>query len=405
MRATVVETIREGGAPRIGRLGGILLAILGVSPCQAQSGGAHGKATAAPTLHLNLVKTPVAKGTLRAGFQVAAALPADAFQVKVGAATLRFFDLDQDGKLASGVDGMALDDIPFVVPIVGELLLHDAQYKVEFTGTAAVTLTPVELGPERELVSEASDLTAMRVRAGLKPLALDPASCADCRKHCDYVVQNGILNSTVRLSIHEEDSTKPGYTLGGAAAGKSSDILPNPPSLREALISFYSTVWHGVPLFDPMLERVGVAIVPEKVAMLYFVNQKPFTHDFHHPADGATGIPCGLYKNGETPNPVPGTFKARGCGFPILMRLSGRLGALEWAEVTDPKGTKVDGTFSSPAHPATPEWPSNSGSAIFVPAHPLNSGTIYRVRFKFESAEEPVTWSFTTEGSRPRLPK
>ena len=401
----MARRVRRGSAPRVGSLGGILLAIAGVAVSPRRDGGAQTRPFVAKPLHAPLVKTPLAAGTVRPGFGMATAIPAEAFLVKVGAATLRFFDLDQDGKLAARVDGMALGDAPFVVPIPDELLLREAQYKVAFEGIAAIALTPVDLGAARDLVADASLLTEMRVRAGLKPFALDPSCCADCRNHCDYVVRNGLLNSSIGLSIHDEDAANPGFTPGGAAAGKASDILPMADSLREALVGFYTALWHGVPIFDPSVERVGVAIVPKKIAMLAFVDQKASTVDFHHPADGATGIPCSFFSHGEMPNPVPGTYQAMGCGFPILMRLSGRLGEFEWAEVTDPKGTKVAGTTSSPQHPATPDWPSNSGSAAFIPARPLAPATTYRVRFKFKSAAEPIAWSFTTEASNARRSK
>jgi hypothetical protein len=380
-----------------------LVAVLGYSfapAVDAQGSGAHARPAVAPPLQLALTKTPVAKATLRPGWRVAAALPAEAFRVKMGEVTLRFLDLNQDGKLAVGTDGMALGDAPFVVPIVGELLLHDAQYRVEFDGTASLRLTPVDLGEARDLVADASVLTEMRVRAGLAPFALDAKRCEECRKHCDYAVRNGTWDGSQGISIHHEDAGKPGYTPEGAAAGEASDLLPGPPSLRDALVTFHATVWHGVPIFDPEVARVGVALVDRKLAMLSFVDQKSPRADFIHPADGATGIPCAFSSHGEAPNPVPGTGNAENCGFPVLVRLSGKLGELEWAELLDPKGRKVTGTFSSPEHPATPDWPSNSDCAAFIPSMSLLPATTYRARFKFKAAAEPLVTSFTTRGKR-----
>ena len=60
----------------------------------------------------------------------------------------------------------------------------------------------------------------------------------------------------------------------------------------------------------------------------------------------------------------------------------------------------MTGTFSSPEHPATPDWPSNSDCAAFVPSMSLLPATTYRARFKFKAAAEPLVTSFTTRGKR-----
>lgn len=377
------------------------LAALAVAATHAPQGaGGRPKPFVATPLRVALQKMPVAKGGALPGFGVTAAIPAEAFRAKVGATVVRYFDLDADGKLAVGTDGMAIDDAPFVVPIVAALLLREGQFEVAFDGTSAVVLAPQDLGPLRDLVSDAAVLTEMRMRAGLKPFALDLNCSAACRSHCDYVVGNGLLEGTIGISIHDEDPARPGWTKEGAAAGSTSDLWPFATSLQEALIVFYGTVWHAVPIFDPTIERVGVAIVPKKIAMLGFVGIGPSQIDFAHPADGATHIPCEFNRNGEVPSPVPGRGNASGCGFPVLMRLSGKLGELESAQLLDPKGRAVNGTSSSPEHPANQDWPTNSKCAAFVPSMPLLPGTTYRAVFKFKSAAEPVRWSFTTRKTK-----
>ena len=379
----------------------VLLALALPAAADARQGaGGRPKPFVATPLRVALQKMPVAKGSALPGFGVTAALPAEAFRAKVGANVVRFFDLDADGKLAVGTDGMAIDDAPFVVPIVAELLLRDGQFQVAFDGTATVVLAPEDLGPVRDLVSEAAVLTEMRMRAGLKPFALDLKCSAACRSHCDYVVGNGLLEGTIGISIHDEDPARTGWTKEGAAAGTTSDLWPFATSLEEALLVFYATVWHAVPIFDPAVERVGVAIVPKKIAMLGFVGIAPGKIDFAHPVDGATGIPCEFNRNGEVPSPVPGRGNASGCGFPVLMRLSGKLGELESAQLLDPKGRAVGGTSSSPENPANREWPTNSKCAAFVPSMPLLAGTTYHAVFKFKGAAEPVRWSFTTRKAK-----
>ena len=121
------------------------------------------------------------------------------------------------------------------------------------------------------------------------------------------------------------------------------------------------------------------------------------------PADGATGIPCAFGARQEIPNPLPGSRGGLGCGMPIYCFA---IGALDQKELTaaelrplsgDGKpGAPLRGSRSCPQRPANPEWPSNSGIALFLPAKPLAAGTRYQVSFTFAGRAEPVTWTFTT---------
>ena len=114
-----------------------------------------------------------------------------------------------------------------------------------------------------------------------------------------------------------------------------------------------------------------------------------------HPAEGARDIPPSFAKNGESPNPVPGTRSAIGCGFPILVMLADPNLELTAAVVKPPEGRALKGTMSSRVHPANPEWPTNSDCALFIPSEPLAPSTKYSVRFEFKGADA-MEWSFTT---------
>jgi hypothetical protein len=341
-----------------------------------------------------LSKTSVRKGALRRGWGVQAELPAAAYQARIGTEHLLLFDLDGDETLTPGTDGLALSYGPFVVHLPEVLLLKSGQYKLAFDGLKTLLVTVDDLGAAQGYVADASLLTEMRMRAGVKPAALDAKACADSEKHCEYMKLNGLTDGSGGVSAHTEDPSKRGYTPEGAAAGAGGDLSPNVPDLRTAMQSWYATGWHGSPMVDPGLARFGVAH-KHGVGVLYFVERGGPGGMVPHPADGAINLPreFSFAGRGEIPNPVPGSQNGRGCGFPIYVRGAG---SLESAEVIDASGRPVAGTISSPSKPANPEWPTNSGLALFIPSKPLASMTTYRVTFKFGSGVDPMTWSFTT---------
>ncbi|MBI2930159.1 MAG: hypothetical protein HYY16_00785 [Planctomycetes bacterium] len=371
------------------------LAILGVALLAADPVGTSSQEVNAKPLTVTLKKITPRKGQYRPGFDVGVQLPAAAWSAAVGKQGLVFFDLNGDSAIEPEKDGMALVEYPFVVPIPDGLLLAWGQFEVSFEGTTKVIFSPQSLGDARRYVPDASLFTELRIRSGLRPAALDAKACADCEKHCDYLEKNGMAGGEGGISAHGETKGRPGYCEEGEAAGRSSDIGFQHSDLKSALLGWYATAWHGAPMVDPQLRRFGVAL-KHGVAMLYFFeSQGEAGRDVLHPADGAIGVPRTFGPRGEMPNPVPGTQYARDCGFPILVRLVDKPGELVSATVTDAAGRSVKGSFSCPVKPATSEWPSNSGCAVFIPRQPLAPNSIYRVSFGFREGKE-IRWSFTT---------
>ncbi len=345
------------------------------------------------SLKFPLTKTLVKKGALRPGIGVQGEIPATALQAKVAGEPILFLDLNADDVLSAETDGMSMIHGPFVVPIPETLLLKIGQFQVAFDGTKHLLLAPEDLGAAQAVVAEASLMTEIRVRSALRPAAIDPKASADCGKHIEYLKLNGMIDGSAGMLLHKEVPGKPGYTVEGAAAGAGGDIFPQAPSLRFAIQGWYQTVWHAVPMVDPSLTKFGVA-TKYNMAVLFFNGLVPSSgNTLPYPPDGAVGIPRSFGENGELPNPVPGTSYGRGCGLPMFVRGGP---PVEFVTMTDPAGKSVAGTMSSPAKPATPEWPSNSGVAAFIPSKPLAPLTTYKVSFKYSGGMEPTTWSFTT---------
>jgi hypothetical protein len=323
-------------------------------------------------------------------------MPSSGWQARVGNLTFVFVDLDGDGALKPEVDGIGITTAPFIVPLPPVLLASNGQHEVSFDGLKSIVLKKQALGATLErAMADASVVTELRIRAGARCLTLDPKASAACEKHCDYLKANGMADGSGGMAVHEEKESKPGYSTEGETAGRKSCLAFAQTSLKTAILDWYATAWHGAPIVDPAVTRFATAL-KHGIAMFYPSEQgSPGARSALHPPDGATEVPLAFGSRGEIPNPVPGSRFGIGCGFPILMKLANRQAVLKAAIVKDKTGIAISGTASCPKNPATPDWPHNSGCAVFIPSVPLEPKTLYSVRFELEGAPS-VEWSFTT---------
>jgi len=350
-------------------------------------------------LKFPLAKASFKKGAMRLGYGLQGTAPETGWRATVAKDVLLFFDLDGNGQLEPDKDGLALHPYPFVVLIPSELLLKIGQFNVAFDGTKALHLTQQDLGPAQKWVEDAATITELRIRAGVRPAPFDGPASADCDKHCDYLKANGlttVASLSAGISPHDEQAEKPGYTAEGAAAGKYSaiDMGTALTGLKMHIERCHAQAWHS-GIVDPRNTQFS-GTYRHGVSMVYKLKRDgKMDTVFLQPADGEIGVPLAFAK-GEMPNPVPGTQNGAGCGFPIRVRLVPPYNDLISAQVTDAAGRALSGTSSSPAKPATPQWPTNSGCALFIPSKPLAPNSLYRVQFKFAEARDPIIWSFTT---------
>lgn len=346
------------------------------------------QATAAP---VTLRPQKIVREAVQLGWEVQGTVPERALAAQIGGDKLLLWDLDGDGKLTIGKDGLSLPGGRFVVALPPVLLLATGQYTLAFPEADRMTATAQALDLPTDMVEDAAAMTRIRLRAGVPPLALDLQACRDCLAHCDYLRQNP--PDLMSLTPHDEHPGKPGYTENGAQAGRMSCIYYG-SDVGDALAWCGATLWHGIPILDPSVQRFGVGNAHGFV-LVFPQGAQPLTHAFSHPADGATDIPREFAKRGEQPNPSLGSDYGKGCGMPILVKLPLDFGSpLVKATVTDERGRAVAGTQSCPRTPANPTWPTNSQCAAFVPSAPLKAGTRYHVRFEFEAAT--LEWNFTT---------
>jgi len=329
----------------------------------------------------------------RLGLGLRGDIPKKAYRVRVGEDSLHLWDLDGDGRLTIGTDGLSLDPLPFIVRIPEVLLLREGQYRLAFRRDSHVRMTPDELDLPKEFVSQCATLTRVRMAHGKQPLRLDGPASKGCALHCNYLHLNP--PSDVSMAAHDEDPKCRGYTVEGAAAGKWSCVSPL-ADVQVSLAWNAATIWHAEPVMDPDATAFGCASAHGWTLLRPIGGSRSIP--FMHPADGADAVPCQFGPGGEYPNPVPGTAYAQTCGHPIFVRLKEGVGRLTGALVVDENGNEVAGTTSCPKAPATNDWPANSGCAVFVPSMPLRPGMRYRVTFAFE-AGQMVKWEFRTRSA------
>ncbi|MAB79438.1 MAG: hypothetical protein CMJ89_08800 [Planctomycetes bacterium] len=322
-----------------------------------------------------------------------------AYAAEIDDRTLYFLDLDRDKQLSAAADGLAIEGQPFVVALPEKLLLSRGQYSFRFKGVRELVLTREELGHDEEIFPMAIAITEVRIRAGLTPFVVDQVASGHARQHLDYLKRNSIVSGRLTMEAHGEDPRRPGYSQGGAYAGRYG-ILAAGRSLSEDVMSWFTSAYHGAKLLDARVRRIGLArrhhlslICPVPGA------EERAVENFQvHPPDGARAVPANFSSGGEVPSPIPGSSLGAGKGFPLFVLLPTRcqMARVTTFELRASSGTSIRGHLSSPAQPANPLFPRNVGCAFFIPSTRLEDGETYTATFQMDGMTEPLVWSFQT---------
>jgi hypothetical protein len=309
-------------------------------------------------------------------------------------------DLDGDGAVRAGADGILLEGHLFVVALREPWLCELGQCDLRLEGRDALVLTPRAVAVEERILAEASEVNAVRMRAGLPLAVVDEAMSSACGKHCEFLKRNGLTEAWKGGMVHFENKKLPGYTEEGERAGWGSAIQTAAASYRESVAGWSSTFWHALDLLHPRLERFGAAL-RHGVAMFYPAvgEGDELASPLCHPPDGARLVPR-LFSlgAGEVPAPFADDPKlGAGSGHPVIVRLPPA-----WKEskiirftLTDDRGRAVAGRSSSPAAPGNPKRRDNAGCAFFLPEKALSANSTFRARLEM-AGHPPQEWSFTT---------
>jgi hypothetical protein len=285
--------------------------------------GLHALGAEAPARVVELRPVTIDPESLHRGWDVEGRVPNWALSFRSGPYELWLVDLDGDGAVAPGRDGLALAGGSFVVHLPRRLLLPDGECLLEVLPSERLRLAPQNVGLPARLVHGASALLELRLRAGVPPLLLDLEASNASRQHLDYLAFNRLQGGREGLAIHDEDPRLPGYTERGAQAGKQSCLYPMVDSIDGAIFDWYATAYHSVPLVSPTTRRVGAAH-EHRVAAVYPVARVAASRPFLHPPPHARRVPTRFNARGELPSPAPGT---RGDALRDRLRVPGVRGA------------------------------------------------------------------------------
>jgi len=274
--------------------------------------------------------------------------------------------------------------------------------------------TDAKLSPlEQQTLDE---LVAIRKKAACsdKALEIDRDLASGCRKHALYLARN--RDQLERWpDAHEEYPDRPLFDPEGAFAGTHAVIHPGVESGREAIAGWMATYYHRLPLLEPGLVRVGIALEAGTAVLDCGSFVKPRTGvgadaasrsegdptywGVAWPPSGATDVPTRF--EAELPHPVPGEDEST-MGYPITWQLRYRFAARPTVELAlhagSASGPLVPCWFSTPTEPTNPKLATDDAWCL-IPKKPLDPGGAYSVTAKIEFHGETreadaFAWSF-----------
>ena len=234
-----------------------------------------------------------------------------------------------------------------------------------------------------------------------------------CKKHDLYMDRNGELT-------HYEEKSKPGYTEGGAWAGRNS-VISYGSSWADGNV-FEEAPIHLAQLLQPKLSVSGAfELVGRKarwgcvITLAGYKRAEPKVNRvYSYPGDGRTGVATNYHASEGpfTPNQVVGA--PQDCGQELFVYASGpalkngnpytykiSLASLR-PQGGDPVKIKiVDGETKIPEKYGGGQigYYLGPGAGIIIPIKPLAKSTTYEasVTIKGGGATFDYSWTFTTE--------
>jgi len=263
-----------------------------------------------------------------------------------------------------------------------------------------------------------------RTRLNLPTVEEDSELSKGCLAHAKYLVRNyGGAYKGIGILMHEEDSSKPGYSAAGLKAARASDVVFQPRGkmsegqlMAQAIEWWISGPFHRAQLVNPELKRVGFGQYCEGVqcvsamnttsdAPLATVSGRMFAAPIKVPPDGATVKTPGF--GGEWPSPVSSCP-----GYPSQApAITLNLGINVPAKVTDAHLTQTSGAaagtivdtcvydsdgYTNPNagdQARAREVLRSFGEVVMMVREALAPGESYRVEMTVNG--KPYTWSFT----------
>jgi hypothetical protein len=254
-------------------------------------------------------------------------------------------------------------------------------------------------------------LNAQRAANGIPAgIVEDPALSAGCVKHNNY----GALNHVV---IHDEDSTKPGYTPEGKQAAQTSVLYSGGGPWTAARNPFETAPIHLHQLLAPRIDRMGAAETQGYGCATTLASRNrpapPADITYTYPAGGAIGWPAaqtaaeGPYTPGERLGIPAGTQTG-----PYLYVMFDGPDIVPWSSAH-----ATAASLTGPSGPVDVAVADNTTDGLvnylppgmeLIPRAPLATGTTYTAAVTADvtpgggapARTFSYTWSFTTSGIR-----
>lgn len=268
--------------------------------------------------------------------------------------------------------------------------------------TAASTYTQVAANVggfeyDQASVNALNHLNAIRTKAGLPTVTLNPFLTKAASNHANYLGINGPSDG------HSEVPSKKGFTgesfisrIANAGAGDTfkytyvdEGVTFTANTLNEGIEGLIDAPYHRDALLDPNLTQVGFGHVGSIVAINYAIEGSS-TQSAVYPYDGQQDVPVSFYGASENPNPLEGTGIATS-GYVINYKLPNSPSSLS-ATLKNSKSVSLPVIIKkSPYTAQTREYGYQNW--FIIPKSPLSKGETYTV------TAGDKTWSFTTTGA------
>lgn len=240
-----------------------------------------------------------------------------------------------------------------------------------------------------------------RKTAGLKPVTADPALSKGCVAHAQYLVKNADHPSTKALGTHKEDPELPGYTKEGSKAAASSVIYSTGDPVA-AVDGWMATLFHGVPLIDPRLTKVGLGYAKSDKSGGFFVvdtsvrDGKATDKPVLFPADRQEDVSLNFAP--ERPDSLPES-KDKIAGYPVTAIFPPNATVKDvTASLKDDADNDIEVWLSTPEKPAGDQKRFQRNAVCLIAKVPLKPSTTYTVAMKAKVSQKAwsESWSFTT---------
>lgn len=242
-------------------------------------------------------------------------------------------------------------------------------------------------------------LNALRSENGIPgDVTLNQDWSQKCALHNHYMAVNNIMT-------HEEDSSKPAYTAGGAWCG-SSAVLAGANGWSADTTPWDNAPIHLMQMLSPQLVESGAYVSEGYSSLTTWPGYEEVSANdqiYVYPGEGKVVQPSQLAAESPfTPQSFVGIPESQTTGPYLYLLADG-----PWTQSYGDPVTISAATLTGPSGPVAVKWVDQStptlgeylpSGGIVIPVKPLQVGAHYSITVTLANGEDKLTksWSFTT---------